>query len=70
VAAGLAGPGGAAEPPARPAEDVPVAGAVEGGQVAGRAAAGRALEPLPGGGMSRTLPVLGNSYGIVLATAG
>jgi hypothetical protein len=33
-------------------------------------AAGPVPEPRPGGGMSRTLPVLGNSYGIVLATVG
>jgi hypothetical protein len=31
---------------------------------------GRASVPRPADGMSRTLPVLGNSYGIALGTAG
>src|SRR5262249_16551253 len=63
--------------------DVPVDGAAAVGRAAGcraagcRAAGGRGRGgvglvpgPRPGGGMSRTLPVLGNSYGIVLATVG
>jgi hypothetical protein len=71
MVAGRAGRGGAGETAARPAVD----GAAEdgravGGVAAGGVAAGRTPEPRPGGGMSRTLPVLGNSYGIVLAAGG
>jgi hypothetical protein len=56
-----------------PVDDVPVDDVLANGAVvAGRAAGGVGLVPgsRPGGGMSRTLPVLGNSYGIVLATVG
>jgi hypothetical protein len=83
VAAGLAddlaAPGCMDEAPARPAADDAAGGdvpagdvPVEGAGVGGRAAGGVGLVPgsRPGGGMSRTLPVLGNSYGIVLATVG
>ena len=61
MAAGLAGPDGAGAAPDRPAAD---------GRAAGDVAVGLVPEPRPAGGMSRTLPVLGNSYGIVLATVG
>jgi hypothetical protein len=46
--------------------------AADGRGAGGRGAGGVGLVPgpRPGGGMSRTLPVLGNSYGIVLATVG
>lgn len=67
----VADPGGVAEVPARPAVDGLLAGVeAAGGRAEGGVAAGRVPEPRPGGGMSRTLPVLGNSYGIVLATVG
>ena len=76
VAAGLGGPDGVGEAPARPAldggpvDDMPAGGEATGGRGRGGVAAGRVPEPRPGGGMSRTLPVLGNSYGFVLATVG
>ena len=59
VDAGLTGRGDVGEAAARPAAD-----AVDGLEV------GRAPGPCPEGGMSRTLPVLGNSYGIALGTGG
>jgi hypothetical protein len=75
-AAGLAGTRGVGEAPDRPSVDgvpageKPAGGEAAGGRARGGVAAGRVPEPRPGGGMSRTLPVLGNSYGIVLATVG
>ena len=74
MAGGLAGRGCVRGVPAWPGADdeavgdVPVDGAAAGGWAAG----GVGLVPGPrlGGGMSRTLPELGNSYGIVLATVG
>jgi hypothetical protein len=76
VAAGLSGTRGVGDAPDRPGvdgvrvDDMPAGGEATGGRARGGVAAGRVPEPRPGGGMSRTLPVLGNSYGIVLATVG